>query len=142
MEVRQPGGEVTRRSIRVGVHHPVQVATRSLARGVVLTEDDLAPGTLLRWGPPGEMEGVEVGWELRRAVRVGEPILPPAAAPPTLVTSGTPVEVVVREGPVHLTLSGEARSTGARGDRVRVRLPSGRVVWAQVDGESRVTLAR
>jgi hypothetical protein len=46
------------------------------------------------------------------------------AAGPTLVRAGEPVRVLIREAGISLTMAGIARRSGARGDRVTVRIPS------------------
>ncbi|TVR50650.1 MAG: flagella basal body P-ring formation protein FlgA [Gemmatimonadales bacterium] len=124
-------GEVglERWSFRAGVVTERWTAARELLRGHVLAEEDLQRETVVRWGPPSERgEAPEPGWVTRRGIREGEEVRRPLAAPPELVRPGEPVEVRVRRGAVTLLLVGEARNAGAMHDRIRVRLPTGRMV--------------
>jgi flagella basal body P-ring formation protein FlgA len=109
------------------------VASRDLARGVVLTRDDIecdstASTSAMRL----------VGWGTRRLVRKGEPLREPAVAPPVLVTAGSSVTVRATVGGVTATRDGTAMAGGALGERVRVRLDTQRYITGTVAGPATV----
>lgn len=129
--------------IRVGLRVPRWVAARSLPRGHVLEEGELRLEDTVRWGSPPTvaMPAPKPGWLTRRTLREGEELRPPWVVPPDLVTAGSPVMAEVHAGRVLLRLVAEARSSGALGDRVRVRLPSGRIVMGEVQEGPVVVIA-
>jgi flagella basal body P-ring formation protein FlgA len=68
---------------------------------------------------------VRAGWVARRAIAAGEPLRPPAVAPPDAVRHGQPVRVVYRESGLAITISGTAAADAPVGARVAVRVESG-----------------
>ena len=127
LSVRDPVGGAMRVRIRAGVEVMEAVAARRLERGVTLTEADIAQTVAVHWGGP-QRDAAEAGagWVTRRVIAAGEPLRPPAVAPPLLVNAGELVQVVARRGSVELTLRARAASSAAAGERVTVRTEAGR----------------
>jgi flagella basal body P-ring formation protein FlgA len=109
-----------------------QVAARDIARGTVLSTDDITVTDTLR-------SSVVPGWIARRLIRAGEPLRAPAVAPPSLVKSGESVRFRVRRGDVSLLFRGTALSSGALGDTIVVRLDVRRRYRGVVTGPGFVT---
>jgi len=98
------------------------VAARALARGHVLTADDIAP----RAGSDGSAlcasRSTLLGSVTRRVIAPGEPLRAPSIAPPNVIESGQRVAVVWREPGIELRLKGVAANGAAPGERVTVRI--------------------
>lgn len=116
---------------------PVALARHDLARGVVLTDDDIemksASGT--RTGAAGG-----VGWITRRVIRAGEELRAPAVAPPELVGRGETVELRRQSGSVQLSIAGTALTGAALGERIQIRISRGWTVEAVVIGPALAAL--
>lgn len=134
---REGGGFGLR--LRAGAMVRVPVAAEPLGRGEALTAEDIAREDRVRWGPPDE-RGFEVapGWVARRSIRAGETLTRPAVSPPALVRSGQQVRVIFETARVRLSVPGEAVGTAKRGERVRVRLRTGRRVRGRAEAPGRV----
>lgn len=122
------------------------VARHDLARGVVLTADDIdtlvvvAEGVARRAARDADGERAAPGWRTRRVVRGGEPLRAPAVAPPPLVARGATV-TLVWEGPtLRLTRQGTALGDARRGDRVAVRVDATRRFTGVVSGAGTVVV--
>lgn len=124
------GGSATTRLARVGLAFESPVAARDLARGHVVSEGDVRQETVIRWGASASEWPDPVGMVTERAVRAGEPLGEPAVRPPLLVRGGDPVEALLEAAGIQLRMRGEALASARRGDRLRVRLESGRRVEA------------
>ena len=111
------------------------VAARNLARGVVLTRDDI-DGDSITVASAARL----VGWGTRRLVRKGEPLREPAVAPPILVAAGSSVTVRATVGGVTVARDGTAMAAAALGERVRVRLDAQRYATGVVAGPATVQL--
>ena len=109
--------------VRVGLADSASVATRALAPGDTLTDDDarLAPAVL--WGAPHATTHAVTGWVARRRILPGDRLAPPAVAPPALIAPGQTVRVTFSRGEVRLTMVGSAVSRAGLGETVRVRVP-------------------
>ncbi|HEX6925032.1 MAG TPA: flagellar basal body P-ring formation chaperone FlgA [Longimicrobiaceae bacterium] len=117
------------------------VAAREIGRGSVLTEEDI------RYAPVPEREeswqeapANLVGWKVRRLIREGEPLRPPAVSPPELVRAGEPVEVLYRGRSVVVRVKGTAAGSGTMGERVLVRVDAHRRLEGVVIGPALVEL--
>lgn len=110
--------------LRAGIEFPVAVATRPLAGGARIGEGDLREELRVRWGrPPADaLVTPAVGWEVRRPVRAGEVVTPPAVATPPLVRAGEPVRLEWLSGGVQVSVVGIALNTARAGETVRARL--------------------
>ncbi len=132
--------------VRAGVWTRVPVATRELSRGSRLTATDVELARTPQWGPPSDASGAAAafereGWEVLSPIRAGEALLPPRVRPPEAVRSGDRVTLAVQRGPVRVEARGEARSSGAVGDAVRIRLPSGRIVTGVIRSPGMVEIS-
>jgi flagella basal body P-ring formation protein FlgA len=110
----------------LGVERSVPVASRALARGVAVSPSDYRIATVVVRPALRGAAAADSGWVTRRAVAEGEALIEPAVGPPALVTAGQAVNFVAQTGTVRLSVRGTAASAGALGDRVWVRLDSGR----------------
>ena len=110
----------------LGVERSVPVATRVLARGVTLSPADYQVTVAVVRTALRTATAADSGWVTRRPIAAGEPLVEPAVGPPALVTAGQPVHFVAEAGGVHLSVRGTAATTGALGDRIWVRMDSGR----------------
>ena len=117
----------------------VAVATRTLARGTVLSAADFVLRDTTLRGPADAMP-VGEGWVTRRLIGAGEVLRIPAVERPHLVTANQPVEVEWSDRNVKLTLRGVATRNAALGERVPVRTGSGRRMEAVVVAPGRVRL--
>lgn len=126
----------------VRVIAPVVVAVRSLARGAVLREGDVA----LQRVPaadklPGSMHALEqaLGHELVRAVGAGLPVTSDALRPPLAVHRGEVVTVLARAGGVRIRTNARARDEGSVGELVAVESLANRsTYYARVTGSREV----
>jgi flagella basal body P-ring formation protein FlgA len=117
----------------------VAVATRTLARGTVLTAGDFAfRDTTLRGGGPIDTPVVGEGWVTRRLIGAGEILRMPAVERPHLVSANQPVALEWIDKNVTLILRGIATRDAAMGERIAVRTDSGRRVEATVVAPGRL----
>ena len=110
----------------LGVERSVPVAVRALARGAALSPSDYRIATVVVRPALRAAATADSGWVTRRAVAQGEALIEPAVGPPALVTSGQAVNFVAQTGTVRLSVRGTAASGGTLGDRIWVRMDSGR----------------
>ena len=110
----------------LGVERSVPVATRAIARGVSLSPADYQVTVAVVRAALRTATAAESGWVTRRPVAAGEPLIEPAVGPPALIAAGQAVQFVAEAGGVHLSVRGTAATAGALGDRVWVRMDSGR----------------
>lgn len=116
--------------VRVGHERAEVVAARQIARGTVLTEQDVLVRHMLVWGAPDSVAAPApqrlIGAEARRVLRDGEPIHPTDVTPAALVLAGDSVTAeLVRDG-VRIALVGTALHSAPLGARVAIRLTGGR----------------
>ncbi len=115
--------------VRVGAAAPAPVAARALAIGTTLTAADIRWETPVRWGPPeATMSRVDVGWEVRRALRAGEPLRGVAIAAPAGVSSGAPLRIVWARNGVEIEMDAVALTAARVGESVQARTTTGRVM--------------
>ena len=126
---------------RVTTYVHTAVAARDLAPGAVLAESDLALARLASNGRPAVGTGVLVGRKLSSATVAGAPLYVEQTVPDTVVKPGQAAILVVRDGPVALTVDVVARTGGALGDTVTVFNPqTQKAIAAVVTGPNRVEL--
>lgn len=119
----------------------VPVATRALPRGTVLSEGDFSVARVASRGRPQTPSSLApTGWIVRRAMRRGEVLRPPAVTPAPLVATGDSVTVLVDATGLSLQVRGRAIAGGALADTVAVRLGPKRVVQATITGHRQLTL--
>jgi flagella basal body P-ring formation protein FlgA len=98
------------------------VAARALARGHVLTDEDIATAGASGGSTLCASRSTLLGSITRRVIAPGEPLRAPSIAPPNVIESGQPVAVVWREPGIEVRLKGVAANAAAVGDRVTVRV--------------------
>jgi len=114
----------------VSVHRGAAVLPGDFRRGTA----ELLPGAGLMTVLP------EHGKEWRVDLPAGVQVLPTYLFAPPLVTRGDIVTVRFNQGVVSAETTGKALSTGARGQEITVRLPSGSVIHATVTGPGTVSV--
>ena len=110
---------------------PTPVAARDIARGVELTAADMKDDGAA---------ASRIGWISRRVIHEGEQLVEPAIGPAPLVRAGSEVTVRAEAGGVVVTRAGTALSSGALGDRVRVRIGTQHTVSGIVASSSTVKI--
>jgi flagella basal body P-ring formation protein FlgA len=116
-------------------------AARAIARGAVLTHADIAVDSSARADSSvAGAASVAPGWVARRVIAAGEPLRPPAVAPPPVVRTGDTVQVVWAGGTVRLSTRGQAANAAAAGERVTVRLDDGRRIEGQATESGEVQI--
>jgi flagella basal body P-ring formation protein FlgA len=110
--------------VRAGIERPVMVAARPLTAGAKLMPEDLREEVRVHWGTPAHDNALTaaVGWEVRRPLRAGEPLVAPALVAPPLVVAGQPVKFTWESGGVHVSVMGIALNSAREGELVRARL--------------------
>ena len=117
----------------------VAVATRTIARGTVLsTGDFVLRDTTLRG--PSDTTTVGEGWVARRLIGAGEILRVPAVERPRMINANQPVQLEWSDKNVTLVLRGVATRNAALGERIAVRTDSGRRVEATVVAPGRLRL--
>lgn len=110
--------------VRAGVERPVMVASRPLEAGRPLASGDLREEVRVHWGAPSAESAVVPadGWVVRRPIRAGDVVAPPAVVAPPLVLAGQPVRLEWRREGVEVSVVGIALNSARRGETVRARL--------------------
>jgi flagella basal body P-ring formation protein FlgA len=108
--------------LRAGRETAVWVAQRPLVLGAVLTPADVRQQSRLVWGaPPMADDLTPVGWEVRRALRAGDMVAPPAIVEPAVINAGDLVRFEFRIGAMLVVREGIAAAPARRGERVWAR---------------------
>jgi len=130
--------------VSIKVYEKVLVTTRPIARGEILTADDLAmvdaDVSLLRYSYLQEAE-LAIGMETKRSLSTNTTIVQEALVAPTLVKRGDAVVLSAKAGTVEIRQQGVAMQSGEMGKRINVRnTNSDQIVQAVVTGlgEARV----
>ncbi|WP_232595699.1 flagellar basal body P-ring formation chaperone FlgA [Marinibactrum halimedae] len=128
----------------VALFHNVVVATSPLAKGNALRQEDLElqKRDVSRLGK-GFLLNTDsaIGMELRRPLRLGEPLRETLLIPPQVIDRGDTVAITAISQQVSVVANGTALSNGRTGDKIRVRNEnSDRVVRAEVTGPGEVTI--
>ncbi len=124
------------------------VASRPIARGAVLTEEDVTTVTKLLPSAPGGVlasPAVAVGRVAMRDIAAGTTLNASQLKAPQIVRRGQSVTLSLASGPVAVRVAGTALRDGALGERITVRnLNSKRVVEGVVlaDGVVEVAASR
>ncbi|MEK7317395.1 MAG: flagellar basal body P-ring formation chaperone FlgA [Candidatus Eisenbacteria bacterium] len=120
-----PGGSPAAIRVRAGSVDTIAVAARPLRPGSRLEPGDWRLEAKQHWGPPTRAQSGHLpaaGWQVRRAIASGEPLVSPAVAAPPLVRGGSAVTVRWERGGVRISMRGTALHDAGDGDPVRVRL--------------------
>jgi len=109
--------------IRVSIYKDVVVAAGPLARGTILSHDDIKlvpydvsklPGSYI------EEETDTIGKQLKRRVSAGVPMTSSMMKRPQIIKRGQRVSIIAGVGGMEVRMSGKALAHGAVGDRIRV----------------------
>lgn len=123
----------------VGMTRRVAVAAHAIARGAVLSVDDIEyRDTTLR--VVTDTSEIVPGWVTRRMINTGEVLREPAVEPPQVVTANEPVLVEWIDGNVSLTINGIAARSASLGDRIPVRTELGKRIEGTVVAPGRVRI--
>jgi flagella basal body P-ring formation protein FlgA len=102
------------------------VATRALQRGDTLRASDFAfVDTTITWRwsmPATDSATVQAGWVAQRAITAGEALRTPSVRPPSIITGGSAVKLIYRDGPVEVVVTGTAVTSATLGAPVSVRV--------------------
>ncbi len=111
--------------LRAGLGDSVPVAARALEQGRRLEQEDLRLEGRVHWGPPlaTAPERAGLGWELRRPVAAGEPLVIPVVQSPQLVEAGDCIRLVWERGTVSVAMEGTALQSARRGETISARVP-------------------
>ncbi|MFH1675887.1 MAG: flagellar basal body P-ring formation chaperone FlgA [bacterium] len=123
----------------------VFTASRSIGRGEVLTENDIAETpTDVKSLPAGDVfSSIDeiVGLVASQNIQEGKILQKNLVEMPILVSRGDKVTVIIAFGDVAITLTGTAIDSGSLGDEIRIRNPdSGKIITATVTGESKAEI--
>lgn len=120
----------------------VVVLARSIARGAVITADDLTLGPAGARAPDGIFTDPAdvIGRRTRAALGEGKPVLLRQLEPVWLVAAGNPVVLLAAAGGLSVSAPAQALEDGGMGDVIRVvNLSSQKEVKAVVTGPNSVT---
>jgi flagella basal body P-ring formation protein FlgA len=128
--------------VRMGIQRERLVASETIRSGAVITERQVRMEQV-RLFPFLEQSGVSVGEVVgqvaRRTIAAGQPVMTASLGPPTQVTRGTEVSVMVKSAGAQLSLPALAESSGAVGETVSLKNPvNGRTFRGVVEGKNRV----
>lgn len=128
----------------VKVLRDVVVAKRSISRGAVLGKDDLEVVSKTV-GPLAKSTILEitkvVGMQADRNIRDGAILRLNQLSWPKMVRSGDVVSVIARSGAMVITVTGEAKQDGNRGEWIKVtNTQSKKTISARVTGPGEVTV--
>lgn len=124
------------------VHRPVAIANRNLARGEVITENDLATEVKdvsnFRMGFALTPDAL-IGKETKFAINKGEAFRNSALAAPLVIRRGDTVSMESTVGDISVRTNGTAISDGRIGQQIRVKnLQSARVINVRVVASGKV----
>jgi flagella basal body P-ring formation protein FlgA len=118
----------------------VAVAAHALARGEVLSADDIELRDTATTRAMVDTNQIVPGWVTRRAIAAGEVLRAPAVVPPVVVAANQPVEVEWQDQNIRMTVRGIAARNASMGERVTVRMEHGRRLEATVVAPGRVRI--
>lgn len=116
-------------------HRQVLGLRRSLAKGAVLSAEDLVQVSAPDLGPDQVFTSSDdlIGRRLDRAVGAGRPVLARHLQPDWKVLEGQRVLILSRSTGVEISMQGQAKMNGAVGDIIEVEAQgAGRTVWGRV----------
>jgi flagellar basal body P-ring formation protein FlgA len=120
----------------------LEVTTRRMAAGDVLTEDDIQPARVragMVRSEPARFPQQAVGMALQHALNAGTPILLVELTRPMMVVRGSAVQVQLNQPGLSVAIQGVAMEAAALGDPVHVLNPTSRAVMTgEVIGTSQV----
>jgi flagella basal body P-ring formation protein FlgA len=121
--LERPGMSPRAVRIRAGLDDSLPVATRALRAGDHLSAEDVTIALQTRWGklmPPAPRD-VE-GWEVRRPLAIGEPLVAPFVAPPKMIATGDSLRLSWQQGTITIETVGIALNQARLGDPIRAKV--------------------
>lgn len=115
---------------------PAFRAARVIARGSILTAQDIEGGSTLEAGR------APLGWVARRLIHPGESLRTPAVAPRPVIRRGATVQADFVSPGIRITQTAVALADAAIGDTLMVRIDRRRNIPAVVRDSGTVTLLR
>ena len=109
--------------IRVTIYKDIIVAAKPLARGTLLSQDDIKRVKYDVSKLPGshiEDESYSLGRQLKRRLSAGAPLTTGMMKKPQIIRRGQQVAIIAGRGGMEVRMSGKALAHGAAGDRIRV----------------------
>ena len=104
--------------VRRAIYRQILLATRPLARGSILTPDDIilaeSDTSLLSRGYVVASQQA-VGHKIRRTIMAGDPITPGLLETPAMIRRGQKISLQARSGALTVRMAGIARSDGMLG---------------------------
>ncbi|MEO5798595.1 MAG: flagellar basal body P-ring formation chaperone FlgA [Gemmatimonadales bacterium] len=122
------GGAPLAIRVHAGMLDSMVVTARALEPGHVIASDDIVTEQRMRWGPaPKSPITAIVGWEIRRSVRAGEPLLGLMLQAPKMIAPGDAVTLRWHRGAVELEVEAVALTAARLGEVVYARAGSSRL---------------
>ena len=111
-------------SLKAGRLASTWVASRPLAVGTSIAASDLVRTVRLVYGPPAERESeAPLGWEVRRHLAAGDPLVGTAVLEPIVIVPGDQIQIRWDQGPIKVIREAIAQSRARRGEPVWARDP-------------------
>lgn len=124
----QPGASPVAIRVHAGKLDSVVVTARSLEPGHQLVAEDLVTEVRVRWGAPPKLPATSMlGWEVRRTVRAGEPLMSTMLQAPKMVAPGDALTLHWQKGAVVLEVEAVALTAARLGEVVYARAGSSRL---------------
>ena len=120
---------------RVEALGQIVVATAKLAKGTILTSDNLALAVkdLSEIADPGLELNNFIGKKLKRSLRPGTPVRTTMVETCPIIQRGERVKIVINRGSLHLSTMGIARNNGRQNQMIRVQnISSNKIVYCRV----------
>ena len=129
-------------AVRPDVSVPVVMPKSLIARDTVITADDLQ---LKKFNISNQREGLmtnmdeAIGLTSKRALQPGKPITRSELVQPVLVKRDQPVMIVSHTAGITASMPGVALKNGRKGDVIKIRSSSQRIISGMVDDTGVVT---
>ncbi len=121
--LERPGSAPRAVRVRAGLEDSLPVATRALRAGDTVGVEDVTVTLETRWGKSAhEITRDIAGWEVRRPVALGEPLITPYIAPPKLVSTGDSLRLTWSQGAINIETIGIALGQARLGEPVRAKV--------------------
>lgn len=131
--------------VRLDIYAEIAVLSRSLARGTILTEQDVSLTRMnTAQAGSGYIEDLSrtVGMELKRPLQSGEPLRLSHLKPAQIVSKGDKVILEAGSNGLSVVTAGQALGSGQLGDNIKVRnTGSDRVIDAQIVAPGKVRIS-
>jgi flagella basal body P-ring formation protein FlgA len=111
-------------TLKAGRLDSVWVASRPLAAGSTIGAADLLRAVHLLYGPPLEREAEPpIGWEVRRHLAAGDPVVGAAVVQPIVIVPGDQIRIAWDLGPIRVIREAIAQTRARSGEPVWARDP-------------------